>query len=72
MKDGTPLMTDKLPPGIPPVRFERDGEMQIETDPDASPPASGQIPLSVDQLKELQKQMEYYVPRGFWRPSSFP
>ena len=53
MKDGTPLMSDKLPPGIPPVRFERDGEMQIETDPDASPPASGQIPLSIDQLKEL-------------------
>ena len=54
MKDGTPLMLDKLPPGIPPVRFERDGEMHIETDPDESPPASGQIPLSIDQLKELQ------------------
>ena len=72
MADGTPLMTDKLPPGIPEVRFERDGEIQIETDPAEKPPASGPIPLSVDQLKELQKQMEYYVPRGFWRPSSSP
>ena len=59
-------------PGIPPVRFDRDGECIIETDPEAKIPASGQIPLSVDQLKELQAQMEYYVPRGFWRPSSAP
>ena len=72
MADGTPLMSNELPPGIPPVRFKKDGQLNIETDPEAPPPASGQIPLSVDQLKELRKQMEYYVPRGFWEPSSSP
>ena len=50
--DGTPMMSDKLPPGIPPVRFESDGECRIETEPDAKPTASGTIPLSADQLAE--------------------
>ena len=65
MADGSSVMTDKLPAGIPGVRFENDGEMKIETDPAENPAVSGQIPLSVDQLKELQKQMECYIPRGF-------
>ena len=70
MSDGSSLMSDELPVGIPPIRFERDGEMAIDTQEGSVPQASGQIPLSVDQLAELRKQMEYYIPRGFWRPSS--
>ena len=66
------MMSDKLPHEIPPVRFDRDGECQIELEPDSAPTASDQIPLSADQLAELRKQMEYYLPRGFWRPSSSP
>ena len=35
MHDGSTVMTAELPPGILPVRFERDLKIQIETDPNA-------------------------------------
>ena len=72
LSDGTPLMIDKLPKKQPRVRFEKDGEMAIEVDPEAKIPSSGVIPLSADQLAELRKQMEFYISRGFWRPSTSP
>ena len=31
MSDDSSLISDELPSGIPPIRFERDGEMAIDT-----------------------------------------
>ena len=69
---GHKFMTTTLP-GVPPVRFPG-AECKIETNlPEGvPPPASKTRHLSVDQLEELRKQIEYYLPRGLWRPSSSP
>ena len=67
-----PLMMDKLPAGVPKVRFPG-AECKIEVELEGKEiPASKHIHLSVDQLAELRKQMEWYLSRGFWRPSSSP
>ena len=59
-----------LPAGRPPDRYPG-GAMKIELTSD-DPTVSGQIPLSIDQLKELRTQMEKYLGKGFWRASSSP
>ena len=67
-----PFMSSTLP-GVPPVRFPG-AECSIETQlPEGvQPPASKTRHLSVQQLAELRKQIEYYVPRGLWRTTSSP
>ena len=57
--DDHPLMSDTLPPGIPPVRFGPNSEMKKEVDLKGEPPpASAPRSLSVDQLAELRKQLQ--------------
>ena len=63
---------EKLPEGVPPVRWPG-AEMKIDVDLDGKPPpATSPYKLNVDQLKELKKQLKYYLEVGFIRPSSSP
>ena len=64
----------KLPPGIPPVRFEG-GECSIDLTEEgktSSPPSQRARAANQEQLAELKKQMEYYLKSDFWRPSASP
>lgn len=57
-----------LPAKMPPVRWDG-AEMVIEDGDPISPPAAKAIRLNDSQLKELRAQLQYYLERGFIRPS---
>ena len=56
-------------PGMPP---DRDVEFLIELVPGTGPIAKRPYPMAVDELKELKKQLDEHLQKGFIRPSSSP
>ena len=56
-------------PGMPP---DREVEFLIELVPGAGPIAKRPYPMAVDELKELKKQLDEHLEKGFIRPSSSP
>ena len=62
------VFPEKLP-GMPP---DRDVEFLIELKPGTGPIAKRPYPMAFDELKELKKQLEEHLLKGFIRPSSSP
>ena len=55
--------------GLPP---QREVELQIETIPGVAPISMAPYPMAPAELKELKKQLEELLDRGFIRPSISP
>ena len=51
---------------------DRDVEFLIELVPGTRPIAKRPYPMVVDELKELKKQLDEHLEKGFIRPSSSP
>ena len=62
------VFPDELP-GMPP---DRDVEFLIDLIPGTGPIAKRPYPMSTDELKELKKQLEEQLGKGFIRESSSP
>ena len=56
-------------PGMPP---DREVEFLIELVPGTGPIAKRPYPMAVDELKELKKQLDEHLEKGFIHPSSSP
>ena len=60
------------PPGVPPERFPG-ASLKLDIDLDNQPPPAKRVlRLSESQLTELRVQLEYYIERGWLRPSNSP
>jgi hypothetical protein len=66
VKEYLDVFPDELP-GMPP---DRDVEFLIELLPGIGPIAKRPYPMSTDELKELKKQLEEQLGKGFIRESS--
>jgi hypothetical protein len=66
VKEYPDVFPDELP-GMPP---DRDVEFLIELLPSTGPIAKRPYPMSTDELKELKKQLEEQLGKGFIRESS--
>ena len=66
------VFTGINPKGVPPVRFPG-AELKLDIDlKGQSPPSRKAIRLSESQLAELRVQIEFYLERGWIRPSNSP
>ena len=63
------IFVDELPAELPPRR-ECDFEIKLKSD--MPPPVRPVIRLSNEELKELKKQLQFYLEKGFIRPSASP
>jgi len=59
----------ELPNGLPPTR---DVDHRIELEPDSKPTFGPIYRLSTPELKELRKQLDELIQKGFIRPSTSP
>ncbi|GJP46518.1 hypothetical protein CLOM_g5795 [Closterium sp. NIES-68] len=63
------VFPDDQPPGLPP---ERPQDHRIELEPDALPTDRTQWRLTQPELHELRDQLDYFLAKGFVRPSTSP
>ena len=68
VRDYPDVFPEELP-GMPP---DRDVEFLIDLVPGTGPIAKRPYPMAVAELKELKKQLEEQLQKGFIRPSSSP
>ena len=61
------IFVDELPSQLPP---KRDVDFEIKLNSDEPPPVRPVIKLSVDELKELKKQLQTLLQKGLIRPSA--
>jgi hypothetical protein len=65
----TDVFPDELPKGLPP---ERSVQLKIKHLPDSKPIKRPKYKLSIDELKEVRKQIDELLAKGFIRPSISP
>lgn len=63
------IFVEELPNQLPP---KRDLEFEITLQSDQPPPVRPVIRLSTEEIKELKKQLQSMLDKGFIRPSSSP
>jgi hypothetical protein len=65
----TDVFPEELPNGLLP---ERSVQLNIKLLPDSKPIKRPMYKLSIDELKEVKKQIDELLEKGFIRPSTSP
>jgi hypothetical protein len=65
----TDVFPEELPKGLLP---ERSVQLNIKLLPDSKPIKRPMCKLSIDELKEVKKQIDELLEKGFIRPSTSP